>query len=105
MSESRCPHDSNYQGPTLSDRQLAEIFTASYRRGRAINDVQVHSEMSLGSGGARPGCDENPCLMWQVVRTGIEYTVGHGGVKRVLKWSTLEKMDDAQLDLFEAMGS
>lgn len=105
MSDTKCPHDSNYLGQPPSNRQLAEIFTASYRRGRAINDPEVRREMSFGSGGARPGTDEHPCLMWQVWATGIEYQVGHDGVKRLLKWSTIEKMDDAQLDLLEELGS
>ena len=95
-----------YDGPPLSDRQLAKIFTHVLRWGRAISDPKLHEDLRTGCcGGAYPWSKDHPSLFWQAQKTGIEYTVGGDGVKRLLKWSTLEKMDDAQLDLFEAMGS
>lgn len=101
-----CRWDGLYQGPPLSDLQLAEIFVRPFRRGRKLSDPELHREMGDGfSGGARPESADHPCLLWSNERDGIHYELGHDGVKRILKWSTIAQLDDTQLDLFEGIES
>lgn len=98
--------DENETWPKLTDRQLVNLMLRSHLRPTrftSASDPELHRFLADHvCGGAFPATEKDPGVFWTARRDGIHYRLG-AGTEKILRWSTLAKLDENQPDLFEGL--